>query len=258
MPAPHHLPFPILLPLLLLTSLPTVHSHGYLTHPPPRQPGPSILSACGPPIYSAITRDLTSHIEGLPELSTLPGSGFTNSTLCNLWLCRGLQYADNVNFTQTWRVGEVVKVKVKITIPHDGMANVSVVDTRRNEVVGEMLKVWEAGYANEKEFFEGRMPRDVTEFEVTVPGGLEGRCKVGGDCVLQWWWYGKGARQTYESCVDFIIVADGDGVEGDGDAEGVVRLRRWIGGLVSWPWRREDETRPGRLLSSRLFRRHRR
>ncbi|KAB5570103.1 hypothetical protein GE09DRAFT_1054998 [Coniochaeta sp. 2T2.1] len=226
MSSPHHLPLPILplpiLPLLLLlTSLPNpVLSHGYLTHPPPRQPGPSTLSACGSPIYSAITRDLTSHIEGLPELSTLPDSGFTNSTLCNLWLCRGLQYADNLNQTQLWRTGEVVKVKVKITIPHDGMANVSVVDTRRNEVVGEMLKVWEAGYANEKEFFEGRMPRDVTEFEVTLPKGLEGRCRGGGDC---WWWYGKGARQTYESCVDFVIVADGDGVEGDGDVGVMVK-----------------------------------
>lgn len=24
--------------------------------------------------------------------------------------------------------------------------------------------------------------------------------------VLQWWWYGTGAKQTYESCVDFQVV----------------------------------------------------
>jgi hypothetical protein len=25
--------------------------------------------------------------------------------------------------------------------------------------------------------------------------------------VLQWWWYGVAAKQTYESCVDFTIAA---------------------------------------------------
>lgn len=47
-------------------------------------------------------------------------------------------------------------------------------------------------------------PKNQTSFTVTIPD-LGTACKVAGDCVLQWWWYGTKARQTYESCVDFTI-----------------------------------------------------
>ena len=159
-----------------------VFGHGYLSAPPSRVPGPALLAACGPLITTAIRRDNSSHIEGLPELSLSPSSGY-DPTACNLWLCRGLQYDDNANATQLWRVGQTVKIKVKITIPHEGVANVSIVDTGKNEIVdGKMLMVWEGGYADEKEFYAGRIGGNVTSFEVVVPD-LGGRCRVGGECV---------------------------------------------------------------------------
>jgi len=173
----------ILLVVVLLTPSPT-SAHGYLLHPPSRAAGPATLSACGKPITDAILRDNTSHIEGLPELSLQSNSGF-DPALCNLWLCRGLQFGDNraAGQVQAWRPGQVVGVKVKITIPHDGSANVSVVDARENRVVGEMLRYWGQGYANEREFFEGSAARNQTEFNVTVPEDLGGRCARAGDCV---------------------------------------------------------------------------
>lgn len=39
-----------------------------------------------------------------------------------------------------------------------------------------------------------------------------GDCRVAGECVLQWFWFGTGARQTYESCVDFVVAGPGSQV----------------------------------------------
>lgn len=173
---------PLLLLLFLILNLLTPASaHGYLSHPPARSAGPATSSACGKPITDAILRDNTSHIEGLPELAFRTDSGFNPST-CNLWLCRGIQFADNQNQTQIWRAGQKVRIKVKITIPHDGSANVSIVDTARNELVGDMLMVWSSGYANEREFFAGSLPVNNTEFNVTLPD-VGSRCGKAGDCV---------------------------------------------------------------------------
>jgi hypothetical protein len=58
---------------------------------------------------------------------------------------------------------------------------VSIVDTKRNQIVGDMLKVWEKGYAPGKS--EKEVPIAQREFSVTVPAGLEDRCGVAGDCV---------------------------------------------------------------------------
>ncbi|KAI4674521.1 uncharacterized protein J4E88_008257 [Alternaria novae-zelandiae] len=184
----------------LLSLIPTALSHGLITSPPSRPTGPELTSHCGPAITRTINGDNTSHVEGLPELLLPP---YTASS-CNLWLCKGLQFADNPsNNTQVWSAGQVVPMKVWIRIPHEGSANVSIVDTKKNEVVGEMLKVWEEGYAPGKS--EADVPAEQKEFSVKVPQGLEERCATAGDCVLQWWWYGVAAKQTYESCVDFRI-----------------------------------------------------
>jgi hypothetical protein len=58
---------------------------------------------------------------------------------------------------------------------------VSIVDTKRNEIVGDMLKVWEKGYAPGKS--ESDVPAGQKEFSVKVPEGLEEKCAVAGDCV---------------------------------------------------------------------------
>jgi hypothetical protein len=92
------------------------------------------------------------------------------------------RFADNPsNNTQTWHAGQVIPVKVWLRIPHEGSANVSIVDTKKNEIVGDMLKVWASGYAPGKK--ESDAPLDQREFSVTVPEGLEKTCASAGDCV---------------------------------------------------------------------------
>ncbi|TVY55901.1 hypothetical protein LCER1_G002150, partial [Lachnellula cervina] len=91
-------------------------------------------------------------------------------------------------------------IEAYIRIPHHGTANVSIVDTQSNTVVGEQLLFW-SDYADEG---LAALPANNTAFEVTIPE-LGGRCAIAGECVLQWWWYGTAVEQTYESCLDFTV-----------------------------------------------------
>jgi len=163
----------------LLTIVPAVLGHGLIQSPPSRPVGPAIIANCGPKVEQDIRLDNTSHVEGLPELAAKDTA--YNAEKCNLWLCKGLQFADNMNNTQTWHAGQVIPLKVWIRIPHEGSANVSIVDTATNEIVGDMLKVWSEGYAPGKK--ESDVPEDQKVFSVTVPEGLETRCATAGACV---------------------------------------------------------------------------
>jgi len=164
----------------LLSLVPSVLGHGVITSPPSRPVGPAIVTNCGAGVAADIRADNTSHVEGLPELAAAANSGY-NAEKCNLWLCKGLQFADNSNNTQMWTAGQVIPIKVWLRIPHEGSANVSIVDTKSNMIIGDVLKVWEKGYAPGKK--ESDVPLDQTEFSVTVPEGLEEKCAVAGDCV---------------------------------------------------------------------------
>ncbi|PSN72193.1 hypothetical protein BS50DRAFT_485030 [Corynespora cassiicola Philippines] len=185
----------------LLALLPSALGHGLITSPPSRPAGDALVQNCGQGVTTNIKQDNTSYVEALPKLAAADKA--YNPAKCNLWLCKGLQFADNAANVQTWSAGQVVPVKVWVRIPHEGVANVSIVDTKANKVVGDMLKVWTKGYAPGRS--EKDVPLEQREFSVTVPEGLEEKCAVAGDCVLQWWWFGTGAKQTYESCVDFAI-----------------------------------------------------
>ncbi|KAF2791601.1 hypothetical protein K505DRAFT_248564 [Melanomma pulvis-pyrius CBS 109.77] len=188
----------------LLALVPSVLGHGLIQSPPSRPVGSAIVANCGNGVVTQIKQDNTSHVEGLPEAAAKDKA--YQAAKCNLWLCKGLQFADNpAANVQSWTAGQVVPLKVWVRIPHEGSANVSIVDTKSNTVVGDMLKVWAKGYAPGSR--ESDVPADQKEFSVTIPTGLETKCAVAGDCVLQWWWYGTGAKQTYESCVDFTIKA---------------------------------------------------
>ncbi|KAK3938368.1 hypothetical protein QBC46DRAFT_460307 [Diplogelasinospora grovesii] len=201
-----------------------VSGHGYIAGPPARRAGPVTSSVCGPLVAADILRDNTSHVEGLPELAARDPS--YNSSACDLWLCRGIQLEPEFTNTthsnngtngtngagyggdvQHYKSGEAVRVQIHLTIPHSGTANVSIVDTATNTVVpgGGLLAYWERGYANEKDYYGMRLPLNQTDFEITMPE-LGGRCERQGECVLQWWWFAKAARQTYESCVDFVML----------------------------------------------------
>lgn len=154
----------------------TVTSHGLITKPTPRGPGAASLAACGTAVTNNIKGDLTSHVEGLPEASR--NDKTFKADACNLWLCRGLQFADNTANVQAYTAGQTVHFDVKITIKHAGTANVSVVDTKSNKIVKQLL-YWDA-YADEK---LKTLPANNTAFDVTIPSDLKGACATAGDCV---------------------------------------------------------------------------
>ncbi|KAK8108469.1 hypothetical protein PG984_014270 [Apiospora sp. TS-2023a] len=194
----------VVLPFAALAS--TALGHGYISSPPARQGGDASVAACGKAVVDTIRADNTSHVEGLPELAAEAGSGY-HADLCNLWLCKGLQFADNVGSVQSYKPGQSVNMKIKLTIPHTGNANVSVVDTKSNSIIGSPLVSWAKGYADERDFYGGKTPKGQVDFNVTIPEDLGDKCATAGACVLQWWWYGTGARQSYETCVDFTVAA---------------------------------------------------
>lgn len=97
--------------------------------------------------------------------------------------------------------------------------------TATNQVLGEPLLVFDS-YADEN---LATLPANNTNFDVTIPTTLAATdCAVAGECVLQWFWFGTAAKQTYESCVDFVIAPAG------GAAAGVAGVARdtSFGGVV--------------------------
>lgn len=98
-------------------------------------------------------------------------------------------------------MGDVVQFKAILRIPHVGTMNVSIIDTATNTVIGKPLISFDR-YADEA---LAQLPANNTAFSVTVPQVAGDACKVAGQCVMQWFWFGEKAVQTYESCVDFVL-----------------------------------------------------
>lgn len=122
-----------------------------------------------------------------------------DASACDLSLCKGLQFADNAANIQQFTAGQVLPMTVQIKAPHTGDANVSVVDTKTNSVIGTPMIEWPVYASN-----SAGIPENNTEFEVTLPN-VGDQCATAGDCVLQWWWDSREADQTYMSCVDFTM-----------------------------------------------------
>ncbi|KAB5540227.1 hypothetical protein GE09DRAFT_1175912 [Coniochaeta sp. 2T2.1] len=177
----------------------TVSAHGNVTSPLARLTGPGMVKACGQSAVDNVLADGTIPLEDV--FNALPS--------CKLDLCRGAVFDDNKSRVQKFSPGQVIPFKAILPIPHEGPANVSIVKTATNKILGEMLLVFDS-YADENLRV---LPANNTNFAVTLPTTLAatGDCRVAGECVLQWFWFGTGAKQTYESCVDFVVVAASNG-----------------------------------------------
>jgi len=121
--------------------------------------------------------DNTSYPEALLRANPRGLTDGYDAAKCNLWLCKGYQFSDNTANVQSYKPGDVIDMEVWIRIAHRGYANVSVVDTKSNTVVGNPLLVWEKDYAATT-----TPPVDQVKFSVKVPE-LGGKCTVAGDCV---------------------------------------------------------------------------
>ncbi|KAH8179379.1 lytic polysaccharide mono-oxygenase, cellulose-degrading domain-containing protein [Sarocladium implicatum] len=168
--------------------------HAVITSPTPRGSGDAQVASCG----AAVTKKLKSDKAGPLENSLAVADSDYD---CNLFLCRGYQFEDNASRFLSLAGGDVVDIHVDIIAGHrPGYANVSIVDTGKNEAIGEPLKVWENWLGGDAS------TRDEADFNVTVPEDLPESCAEPGNCVIQWYWYATSNKQTYISCLDFELV----------------------------------------------------
>ncbi|KAK4139705.1 uncharacterized protein C8A04DRAFT_40496 [Dichotomopilus funicola] len=172
-----------------------VSAHGLVTAPATRTPGDATEAVCGSIMAEFYRADNTSYPEALLRANPDGLPAPYDPSNCNLWFCKGYQFEDNVDNVQAYTTGQVVDLNVWIRIPHEGYANVSVVDTATNTVIGEPLIAWPDHYAG-----SATPPEDQTNFSIEIPD-LGEQCAEAGACVIQWYWLGQG--QTYESCIDF-------------------------------------------------------
>ncbi|KAL4994298.1 chitin binding domain-containing protein [Aspergillus recurvatus] len=180
------------------------NAHGYISSPQPRMPGSAMASTCGQQVYNNQAADRAGNVQG--ELQVASSQSDYDADACHIWLCKGYQFDDNKDNVQSYTAGETVDFVIDIVAPHTGVANVSVVDTASNSVIGSALKSWDV-YAST----ETGVTEDETNFSITIPDNLGSQCSEAGACVLQWYWYAESIDQTYESCVDFTVGGSGSG-----------------------------------------------
>lgn len=100
-----------------------------------------------------------------------------------------------------FRPGQIVPMTIELNILHGGPANISIVKTATNTVLGPPLIFFD-DYGNRD---LPALPPNNTNFAVTIPTNLaDTDCRVAGDCVLQWFWTTIDA-QTYVGCSDFVL-----------------------------------------------------
>jgi hypothetical protein len=186
----------------LVGLIPLVNAHGFVTSPTARMPGDAMASACGQQVKTNQESDNYGNIQG--ELQVANGQSDYSAGECDIWLCKGYKFADNKDNVYSYTAGETVDFTVDIRAPHTGVANVSVVETSSNSVIGSPLISWSV-YASTAT----GVTSNETDFSVTMPDDLGSKCSTAGDCVLQWYWYAESIDQTYESCVDFTLGGSG-------------------------------------------------
>lgn len=180
------------------------HGHGFVTSPKARMPGTAFQEACGQQMYNNQQADNYGNVQG--ELQIASSQNDYDAAKCNAWLCKGYKFDDNKDNVFQYTPGQNVDFTVDIRAPHTGVANVSVVDTASNTVIGEALKSWDV-YAST----ESGVKETDKKFSVTLPSDLGSKCSEAGACVLQWYWFAESIDQTYESCIDFTMSGSGSG-----------------------------------------------
>lgn len=172
----------------------SVAGHGFITSPTARMPGTAMGSACGQQVYNNQESDNYGNVQG--ELQVAASQTDYNEAECDIWLCKGYKYADNTANVQSYSAGDKVSITVDIRAPHTGVANVSIVSTSSNTVIGDALMSWDVYASNSV-----TIPANNTNFDITIPSDLGSQCSTAGDCVIQWYWNAASIDQTYESCM---------------------------------------------------------
>ncbi|KAI1496508.1 chitin binding domain-containing protein [Biscogniauxia marginata] len=188
--------------LSLASFVSTVLGHGFVTSPQARMPGDAMASACGQQVEINQQSDNYGNIQG--ELQIANSQSDYNAEACNIWLCKGYKFEDNSANVQSYSPGQVVPFTVDIRAPHTGVANVTIISTFTNTVVGDTLKSWDVYASN-----SSPIPDEQKSFDITIPNDLGSKCATAGDCVIQWQWDAQSIDQTYQSCIDFTVSGSG-------------------------------------------------
>lgn len=187
------------------------HGHGFVSSPKPRMPGDAMQAACGQQVVNNQEADNYGNVQG--ELQVASSQSDYDAAKCDIWLCKGYKFEDNKDNVYSYKAGQKIDFEVDIRAPHTGVANVSVVDTASNSVIGSPLKSWDE-YASTA----SGVTDDETSFSITMPDDLGDKCTEAGACVLQWYWFAESIDQTYESCVDFTLGGSGSGSGSSGSS----------------------------------------
>lgn len=170
----------------------SVAAHGFISSPQPRLPGDGLKAACGDQVFNQQNSDHYGNVQG--ALQNLQGS----HPDCRMWHCKGVPFSDAGEIF-SYTAGQVIPMTVEIRAPHDGVANVSIVKTSSDTVIGSPLISWDKYALTSSPISQHP---DWTSFDITMPD-VSTECANAGDCVIQWYWDAASIDQTYESCIDF-------------------------------------------------------
>lgn len=185
----------------------TVRGHGFITSPAARMPGSAMEAACGQQVYYNQEGDNYGNVQG--ELQVAATQTDYDAAKCDIWLCKGFKYADNTDKVQSYTAGQTVDIKFDIRAPHTGVANVSIVNTATNSIIGSPLVSWDVFASNSNSDYGNE-----TSFSITIPSDLGSTCSTAGACVIQHYWNAASIDQTYESCIDFTVGGSGSNSSG--------------------------------------------
>ena len=185
----------------------SVAAHGFISSPTPRLPGDGLKAACGDQVYNQQSSDHYGNVQG--ALQNLQGE----HPDCRMWQCKGVPFSDAGEIF-SYTAGQVIPMKVEIRAPHDGVANVSIVNIKTDKIIGEPLKSWDSYALTSSPISQHP---DWTSFDITMPD-VSSECANAGDCVIQWFWDAPSIDQTYESCIDFTMGGGSGSGSGSGNS----------------------------------------
>ena len=162
--------------------------HGIITSPTARSAGTAMKAVCGQQVSNNLQSNDYGDIQQLMQIGASqkdfnPGS-------CDVSLCKGMQFDDNTANIQNFTAGQVVPIKIDIQAKHTGTANVSIVDTGSNTMISKQL-IYFPVYASTAT----EIPKNQTQFNITMPD-VSSNCSKAGACVVQWWWDSRESDQV--------------------------------------------------------------
>lgn len=149
--------------------------HGIITSPTARSAGAAMKAVCGVQVPNNLQSNEYGDIQQLIQIGASQKD--FDPASCDVSLCKGLQFEGNSANVQNFTAGQVVPITVDIQEKHTGTANVSIVDTATNKIIGNQL-IYLPVYASTAT----DIPKNQTQFSITMPD-VSSQCGNAGACV---------------------------------------------------------------------------